>query len=497
MSQDPPLDNPDQPNGSELVVAQEQVIDNLGEDQLVDPPPVAATEDVYEFKEDPDDSLVVPEVLRPPEEQPDTSGIMETEDDEAEMSQEDAGNDLEPELNDSADGQLDSNLDEVDEVSGRRVPPLRIQLPKDEEDEFEDEDPGRTAGKEAKTTPKKPVRTQRKTTEKRGASGRITRSSTRQTTKKEQKSPADAGSAKRPRTARRSAVRETPARALDADNSLTVGLSPTPQASMPNSPEQDEESRSSGADSAVPILSLQPDRLSDEIYALYDHSDISRRLTTKEMMIKRWKSDLERQQQPWKTADYTSVIDRIEPRLAYSTVCQYLSKAAPFTDKSSMKAMMASHDEQYQTLKNRQHAERQRLMEQIERQTLRELNFIRQRSTNAITAIRILNDAETLNANRLDERSDEAIKQIGVRSRSEIVKELKDRFRHSTTQLFNRHRFEADTIFQKQKDEWQRFVMERMPSEVRSGVENPVIKELYKDLKRVEPRKVDLDMIIY
>lgn len=65
---------------------------------------------------------------------------------------------------------------------------------------------------------------------------------------------------------------------------------------MPSSPDPpDETSRSSGAESAEPALSQQPERLSDEIYDLFSQSDVGRLLGLKSLIRRKWLRDLEQQ----------------------------------------------------------------------------------------------------------------------------------------------------------------------------------------------------------
>ncbi|CAD5207905.1 unnamed protein product [Bursaphelenchus okinawaensis] len=477
--------NPDQPNGEELVVATEQVIDT-NEDELPDQTnQIVASEDIYEFKESPEGAI---DSLARTTDQVDTVPVMETEDEEIDTAINDTINNIEPDLNvydnilqvGNMAANTDLQLDDNEELS-RRVPPLRIQLPKGEDDDFEEED----NTKETKVTPKKQIRTPRKGgVDKKGAHGRITRSSTRQTTKKEQKSPGEQAE-KRARSARRSTTRETPARNLEVDNNvLTLGLS-TPQISIPNSPDVMDENPLIRPVSNEPSLSLQPDRMSDRVYALFDRSDISRRSGIKKMLIQKWKTDFTRQQQPIKLAEFVDKINEIEEKLPYETTCQYLIQNLLPTDKTSMESLIESHEQQCQVLTNRQRAQRQRLMEQAVRQTFKELNYVRQRSSCAINAIRLLNDSEMLNANQLDERNDDALKQIGAKPRAEIVKELRERFSTSVFKLYNSQKMESDCLFVKQKDEWRRFVLDQMPLDVINSVEDPVIKELNKDIKRM------------
>ncbi|KAI6181387.1 hypothetical protein M3Y98_00824000 [Aphelenchoides besseyi] len=422
--------------------------------------PTSSADDVYEFKSSPEESMLLNSI-----------GELEEEDEISESTK-----------------RTEEPMEAEDNGAERKVPPLRILLmpkPNSEDDKTADPDHVPSA--------KKP-RTRKQPEKRANSSSRVTRSSVRQTAREQTpvESP-DGPPAKRSRPQRRAAqttiVRRVETQLPSTSTSLTVTSTNIDQISVgsPPDPNLDETSRSSGSDCDLNFSLQQPERLSDEVRNLFKLQDLGAFCGLKRMLSQRWARDFQ-QQQSIAFVDHKSAL----PPLKKKNFVDFCAKPPPQTKIATSAEVMTSHMKQQRHMRKRHDLERRQLSEFIEREFVRQLNDLPGRSRNAVTCMRILADNDVYNANVLDMNTEE-LNKISIRSREEIIAQMKEKMEILIKNAFNRHKMEAESLYYQQCYEWERHVFDQLPTDRRAKIEDFNLRDC---VKRVKTKRIDLAALL-
>ncbi|KAI6220275.1 hypothetical protein M3Y95_01067800 [Aphelenchoides besseyi] len=422
--------------------------------------PTSSADDVYEFKSSPEESTLVNSV-----------GEFEEEDEIL-----------------GSRKRTEEPMEAEDYEDERKVPPLRILLmPKTNSEDDKIADPDHVPSAKKPRTRKQP--------EKRATlTSRVTRSSVRQSAREQTpvKSP-DGPPAKRSRPQRRAAqttiVRRVETQLPSTSTSLTVTSTNIDQISVgsPPDPNLDEASRSSGSDCDTNFNLQQPERLSDEVRNLFELQDLGAFSGLKRMLSQRWSRDFQ-QQQSIAFVNHKPASSPPKRRNPFD-----MNKVLwPETKTTSASAVMTSHINQQRHMYKRHLDERDELSEFIEREFVRQLNDLPGRSRSAVTCMRILADNDVYNANVLDMNTEE-LNKISIRSREEIVTQMKEKMEILIKNTFNRHKMEAESLYYQQCYEWERHVFDQLPADRRAKIEDFNLRDC---VKRIETKRIDLAALL-
>lgn len=107
--------------------------------------------------------------------------------------------------------------------------------------------------------------------------------------------------------------------------------------------------------------------------------------------------------------------------------------------------------------------------------------------------VRLIADKNLMNANRIVETPEDLQKAVAQKSRAELLAQLRDRFSPLAARLHHKQRHEADELYQRQRYDWERRVLEEMPQDKRG---TGCVGLPARDLKRVRVRQIDIHSVI-
>uniref|UniRef100_A0A7I5E507 DUF4211 domain-containing protein n=2 Tax=Haemonchus contortus TaxID=6289 RepID=A0A7I5E507_HAECO len=425
----------------------------------------STADDVYEFKSSPESEFV-------PNQQPDFGNREERERSAPPSAKRQRLTEARPESHAGSAHSGDIEMDDIDEeeanskqgVSDRKVPPLRISLPITQaEDDMHSEQSGHQMPSGHPNSNRKGPRGRHgKRHNDADEAQRMTRSKVRQTGKA--LDDTDAWTKKK-----RGRVNTTTTQGEEADESIVDDASPMAEGS-------DDTSPTGQASNSMSI----PESLSSEQRIIYENPR-SGMFHMKKLLAARWVEDLRKQHElpqndneKYKnmlllTGDYSlrrdgagtmtgqTSIEKVEPKTEHKSFAGTNSSSgsvangeAESEDESTglcpeMRALWREHNEERTNMTNRMYKERVKLRLFWEQELLR-LEQREKGTTPAMSAVRFLRENEMCNAQILEEPS-EPLKPM---SRSEFT----ERKNKSISQMYNRHKMEASSLFGLQRDMW-------------------------------------------